>query len=132
MHLARTQTAAYTAAVLRRLLTLLLCASLALQGATVALAAESPCPMQDDMAAMAQAGDLDLAELPDCCNDLQTWADTGQLCKTGVDCQGVVAWATAPAAQGMPAVPSSAVPDARIAVEPTAPPGAPWRPPSAV
>jgi hypothetical protein len=117
--------------MLRRLLTLLLCASLALQGATVALAAESPCPMQAEMAAMAQAGDLDLADLPDCCNDLQTWADTGQLCTTGVDCQGFVAWAPAPAAQGVPAGPSSALHQALIAAEPMARPGTPWRPPSA-
>jgi hypothetical protein len=119
--------------MLRRLLSVLLCTCLALQGATVALAAEAPCPMQAEMAAMVLAGgDLDLADLPDCCNDPQTWAETGQLCKTGVDCQGFVAWAPAPAAHVIGVAPSYAIPDALSSSEPKARPATPWRPPSTV
>jgi len=129
--LARPQLTVYTAAMLRCLLSLLLCACLALQGGTVALAAEAPCPMQSDMQSMLQAGDLDAADLPDCCNDLQTWAETGQPCKTGADCQVVVAWALAPGARALDVVASSEVPVLLSAAAPAAPPGMPWRPPSA-
>ena len=87
--------------------------------------------MQADMEAMVLAGDLDPADLPGCCNDLQTWAETGQLCKTGVDCQGFVAWAPAPVAQGTDAAPSCAIPVALNAPLPTVRPATPWRPPSA-
>jgi hypothetical protein len=117
--------------VLRRLLTLILCACLALQGAGVALAAEAPCPMEAEMAAMVLAGELDPADLPDCCNDMQDWAETGHLCKTGADCQALAAWALAPAARGVEAAPASDAPATLNTPAPTAPPGAPWRPPTA-
>lgn len=122
----------YTAAMLRYLLSLLLCACLALQGGTVALAAEAPCPMQAEMQSMLQAGDLDAADLPDCCNDLQTWAETGKPCKTGADCQVVVAWALVPSVQSVAVAAASEVPVLLSAAAPAAPPGMPWRPPSAI
>lgn len=128
---ARRHAASYTAAVLRRLLSLILCACLALQGATVALATEAPCPMEAEMAALVLAGELDPADLPDCCNDMQAWAETGQLCKTGADCQGLAAWALASAGRGVGAAPSSDAPGTLNIPAPTAPPDAPWRPPTA-
>lgn len=110
---------------------MILCACLALQGATVALATEAPCPMEAEMAAMVLAGELDPADLPDCCNDTQAWADTGHLCKPDSDCQGLAAWALAPAARGVGTAPSSDAPITLNIPAPTAPPGAPWRPPTA-
>ena len=121
----------YTFKVFHRLLTLLLCACLVLQGANMAVASETPCPMQADMEAMVLAGELDPADLPSCCNDLQTWAETGQLCKTGLDCQGLAAWAPAPAAVATQVPRSSVPPEALNFAAPHAPPGAPWRPPTA-
>lgn len=118
--------------MLRYLLSLLLCACLALQGGTVALAAEAPCPMQAEMQSMLHAGDLDAADLPDCCNDLQTWAETGKPCKTGADCQVVVAWALVPSVQSVAVAAASEVPVLLSAAAPAAPPGMPWRPPSAI
>lgn len=88
--------------------------------------------MEADMEAMVLAGDLDPADLPDCCNDMQTWAETGQLCKTGADCQAFVAWAPAPAARVLGAAPSSEVPVALSAPALTARTATPWRPPSTV
>ncbi len=124
--------ASYTAAVLRRLLTLVLCACLALPGASLARATEAPCPMEAGMMeAMLLADGLAPDDLPDCCNDMPAWAETGHLCKTGTDCQGFVAWAPAPAARGLGTAASSGAPLAPTIPAPTAPPGAPWRPPSA-
>lgn len=88
--------------------------------------------MQADMEAMVLAGDVETADLPECCNDLQTWAETGQLCKTGADCQAFVAWALVPALRAMDAAPSSDIPVALNAPAPSAQPGTPWRPPSAI
>lgn len=123
--------APYTCVVLHRLVLVLLCACLALQGGGLVLASEAPCPMEAEMIAMVQAGDLDPADLPDCCNDLQTWAETGQLCKTGLDCQGLVAWAPAPVTASVGSPPSSGPPPALNARATRAPPGATWRPPAA-
>ena len=129
-HLHPDAPATYTAVVPNRLLTLLLCVCLALQGASVALASESPCPMEAEMKAMILAGDLDPADLSDCCNDMQTWADTGHLCKSGTDCQVFAAWAPAPGTSGSKAAPSSSLLAALEASSSTFRPGTPWRPPS--
>lgn len=120
----------YPAHVMRPFLTLLLCACMALQGAGTVLAQETPCPMEAELTAMVVAGELDVEDLPDCCNDMQTWADTGHLCKQGLDCASLVVWAPLPF-QGMVATES----DSGRAFRPgpsalSAPPGAPWRPPT--
>ena len=112
------------------MLSIVLCACLALQGAGVALASDAPCPMEADMEARVLSGDLDATDLPDCCNDMQTWAETGHLCKSGLDYAGLVAWAPAPS-PGTVGAASGSSPVARPS--PTAlsaPPGAPWRPPT--
>lgn len=41
--------------------------------------------MEAAMQELLAAGDLDLSDLPDCCNDAATVAATGQLCPSGVD-----------------------------------------------
>lgn len=83
------------------------------------------------MEAMVLAGELDPADLPGCCNDLQTWAKTGHLCQTGVDCLGFMAWAPAPVTMDVGTAPSSAPRVALSTCAPNAPPGATWRPPTA-
>lgn len=115
---------------MRRLLTLLLCACMAMQGVGAVMASEAPCPMEAEMVAMVVAGELDAEDLPDCCHDLQTWVETGHLCKPGLECAGMTAWAPAPGLVRL-----AAVSDADRACRPgptarSAPAGAPWRPPS--
>jgi hypothetical protein len=117
--------------MLRRLLSLLLCVCLSLQGAGLALASEPACPMEAAMQDMVSAGELDPADLSDCCNDLQTWAETGQLCKSSVDCQGLMTWAPAPGAMVVARAPASDPPWAPSTATFAAPTGAPWRPPTA-
>ena len=120
----------YTRGVLRRLLTLLICACLVAPGGGLALASETPCPMQAEMEAMVLAGERDSVDLPDCCNDLQTWAETGQLCKPGLDAAGTLAWAPAPML-ACPGITSAAGPIPSPGPgHAVAPPGAPWRPPT--
>jgi hypothetical protein len=113
-----------------RFFVLLLCVCLALQGASVAVASEAPCPMEAEMEAMVLAGELDPSDLPSCCNDMQTWDETGHLCKTSLDCQGLAAWALAPAALAVGVAPTADPPSALNTAAPTAPPGALWRPPT--
>lgn len=120
----------YTSRVLRRFLTLVLCACLALQGAGLALASEAPCPMESDMEAMVLSGELDAADLPDCCNDMQTWAETGHLCKPAIDCAGLVVWAPAPAPGTVGAATAADLVSGLSSAPASAPPGAPWRPPT--
>jgi len=96
------------------------------------LASESRCPMETAMMAMALAGDLDSADLSDCCNDLQTWAETGHLCKSGIDCPVFTAWLSASVARDVHAAPSSGIHGAPHILVPTGPSGSPWRPPSPV
>ena len=120
----------YPALVMRRFLTLLLCACMALQGVGTVLAQEAPCPMEAELTAMVVAGELAVEDLPDCCNDMATWAETGHLCKPGLDCAGLVVWAPAPTCGAVAAVADS---DPAFRPGPTtlsAPPGAPWRPPT--
>jgi hypothetical protein len=116
--------------VIRRFLTLLLCACLSLQGAGVVMASEAPCPMESDMQAMVIAGELSIEDLPDCCNDLQTWAETGHLCKQGLDCAGLVVWAPAPSLGTAAAMMNSARAFRQGPIPLSAPPGTPWRPPT--
>ena len=118
--------------VIRRLFFILICLGLALQAPAARALEKTPCPMEATMQAMLAAGDLDPADLPDCCNDLQTFAATGHLCKSGSDC------GTSPTAFWIPAQPStaptaalSAISLARPAPPFAAPIAQPWRPPAA-
>ncbi len=115
---------------MRRLWSLLLCACIALQGVGAVAASEVPCPMEAEMVAMVAAGELSAEDLPDCCNDMQTWAETGQLCQPSLEGAGVLVWALAPASVTVTPLRGS---DLACRAGPTAlsaPPGAPWRPPA--
>jgi hypothetical protein len=118
---------------MRRWLLLLICAALPPQGiAAVRAAAQSPCPMQTQMLEQQASAAMPDADLPDCCNDAETFARTGQPCKPMADVQ-------LPSVAMLPlrAVPGSVAPQARPAAPravapPDDPAATPWRPPAAV
>lgn len=120
---------------MRRLLILVLCLLLPLQGFAAWQVPASPCSMlgmmdmADESSEMAES----LAEaMEDCCNDMATFERTGQPCKSVQSC-------VAPAA-GLPSFPSL-VAQTPVTQDPLAPawrslpPGATtrlWRPPTSV
>ena len=120
---------------MRRLIVLVLCLLLPLQGLAAWHVQPSPCPMQGMMAMQDEAGATAeaLAEaMDDCCNDMATFERTGQACKVVQSC-------VAPAA-GLPCLPSLVVqtPATRDPPAPawrSLPAGATtrlWRPPTSV
>ena len=120
---------------MRRLLVLVLCLLLPLQGFAAWQVPASPCPMQG---MMAMADEVDgmaesLAEaMDDCCNDMATFESTGQPCKSIQIC-------VVPAA-GLPSFPSlvaltPVIQDPQAPAWRSLPPGATsrlWRPPTSV
>ena len=118
---------------MRRLLVLVLCLLLPLQGFAAWQVPASPCPMQDMMAMADEAGGMaESLAMDDCCNDMATFERTGQPCKSVQSC-------VAPAA-GLPSFPSL-VAQPLVTENPQAPawrslpPGATsrlWRPPTSV
>jgi hypothetical protein len=66
---------------MRALTVFLFCLSIALQGVASTRVLDQPCPMAQGMV---HAGMMDPAD--DCCNDAETAAATGKLCKTGEEC----------------------------------------------
>jgi len=75
--------------MLRTLLVCLLLVSLPLQAMTPKETNRAPCPMAHAMGSMAMDADHGTMpqQTPDCCEDAETLARTGQLCKPGQDCQ---------------------------------------------
>ncbi len=73
----------------RLFLLTLLCLSIPLQGIAGVCMAASPCPMDQEMMAMSADIGHEAAMEHDCCNDADTFAKTGKMCKTGQDCQVV-------------------------------------------
>lgn len=113
---------------MRRLILLMLCLALPLQGWAGLRSAELPCSMEEMVAAQPAEGTV--SALPECCNDAETAALTGQLCKSGQECQVPTHWVAGAAAALAQAAPGFA-PIARLAPPP--PPGAltlVWRPPA--
>lgn len=75
----------------RLFLLTLLCLAIPLQGVAGARMLSEPCPMeQSDHMAHMQGSDMDQQTASmaghDCCNDADTAAKTGQMCKTGEHC----------------------------------------------
>jgi len=107
-------------------LALLLCFAVAFQGNANAHVFKQPCPMEQGAPmTMDVPGSAD-----DCCNDVDTAAETGKLCETGQTCcePGVGAIATLPLPETVPAV-ACLVPTASL-VTPSFDPLAVWRPPT--
>lgn len=67
----------------RVFLHLLICIAIAFQGVASARVVAQPCPMEQGSASMGI--DLAAAGHP-CCNDADTRASTGEVCKTGQEC----------------------------------------------
>ena len=79
---------------MRRSLCLLsVCLALPLQGVAAWSTPGDPCPMEDmAMASDAMTDGSGAADaMADCCNDALTYMETGQPCKTGMDCGAPVA-----------------------------------------
>ncbi|MGE0430105.1 hypothetical protein [Hydrogenophaga sp.] len=118
---------------MRRLLVLVLCLLLPLQGFAAVQGVAAPCPMQGMMAMADEADGMAVSlAMDDCCNDMATFERTGQPCKSVQSC-------VAPAA-GLPSFPSlvALTPITQDPQAPTwrsLPPGATsllWRPPTSV
>jgi hypothetical protein len=82
---------------MRRLLVLVLCLLLPLQGFAAVQGVAAPCPMQGvmDMDVVDMAGETTGAmadAMEDCCNDAATFERTGQACKTSLECTAPVVW----------------------------------------
>lgn len=60
-----------------------LCFAISLQGFAGVALPEKPCPMQSGAQAVEVVA---MAADHDCCNDADTFATTGKLCKTGQEC----------------------------------------------
>lgn len=111
---------------MRVFLTFLLCFALALHGNANAHVFKQPCPMEQGAPiAMDMSGSAG-----DCCNDADTAAKTGKLCKTGQTCSVPAAFATASLPLQEPILGSSClVPTARLVTLSFDPPAV-WRPPT--
>lgn len=114
----------------RRLVFLLVCLGLTLQVQAARPFDKPPCPMEAMMQAMLDAGDLDPADLPECCNDLPTYAATGQACKFGKDCSAPAAMMLAATPAAAAAMPASTVAQVAPPAARAAPLATPWRPPA--
>lgn len=82
------------------------------------------------MAEMLASGELAAADLPDCCNDADTFAKTGKACKPGQECS-VGSFAMPAAVLPWRSLPPAVEPVARLMV--LMPPdivALPWRPPA--
>lgn len=115
--------------LMRVFLTLLLCFVVAFQGGVSARAFPFPCPM-DHVGGSSVTKDKPTLEVGDCCNDAETVAKTGKLCKTDVPCSSssacVLASFLAPVPSARTQVPVFAL-TASIA---TFDPSGVWRPPA--
>lgn len=71
---------------MRTFLLLILCLAIPLQGFAALAVFEPPCPMESSTTVDAtDVADGSMAH--DCCNNADTFAKTGKICKTGQECQ---------------------------------------------
>lgn len=70
----------------RALLFGLLCFAISLQGFAGVALPEKPCPMESAAQSAEVVAMAAMAADHDCCNDADTFAKTGKLCKTGQEC----------------------------------------------
>jgi hypothetical protein len=112
---------------MRALLAFFLCLSVAFQGIANASAFKHPCPMEQGAQAMMMDGSDSGG---DCCNDAETAAKTGKLCKTGQagNFPSPGALASAPAPMQTPA--SSRLVATATPIPLSADSASVWRPPT--
>lgn len=112
---------------MRALLALLLCLAVAFQGIASAYAFKHPCPMEQDGQAMMMDA---MNGNGDCCNDADTVAKTGKLCKSGQPGNLTFSW-TVKSFQAPLQIPVSSCLVATAGFVPlSADPSAVWRPPT--
>ena len=83
--------AQYRIQSMRRLLALVLCLLMPLQGLAGLQVVTMPCPMQAGMSMSVDLADLADA-MEDCCNDAVTFELTGEVCKPGQVLHAPVMW----------------------------------------
>lgn len=116
---------------MRRLLALVLCLLMPLQGFAALQVVAVPCPMQAGMSMNVDMVDL-IDAMEDCCNDAATFERTGELCKLGQSLHAPAVWLAPFAPLEFQA---QATPSLRDPVWRMHPPGQPsrlWRPPTSV
>lgn len=119
---------------MRRLLALVLCLLMPLQGFAALQVVAVPCPVQAGMTMQVDLEDMaDLADaMEGCCHDAATAERTGERCKPGQSLHTPVAWLPPFAPLEFQA---RATPSLRDPVWRVHPPGQPsrlWRPPASV
>ena len=123
-------------ACMRRVLALLLCLLIPLQGFAAPQTEEPPCPMQAMMAMQPDAGNAIVAAqsdgMPDCCNDLATFERTGQACKTGQACTAPAVWMPPVAVPRFEPLAAAAPPTPILRARAPGAPASLWRPPSLI
>lgn len=112
---------------MRALLAFLLCLTVAFQGIASAYAFKHPCPMEHGAQVMMMDA---MNGTGDCCNDADTFAKTGKLCKTGQADNLSSSWAVASLQAPMQiSVSSDLVTTAKLIPLSFDPSGV-WRPPT--
>lgn len=114
---------------MRIFLALLLCFVVAFQGSVNAHAFQMPCPMDHDGSTSMSVDDSAQAT-GDCCNDAETAAKTGKLCKTDTPCGSSSACVLPSFHEHIPSAQASHPVSALDALIATFDPSGVWRPPS--
>ncbi len=113
---------------------LLLTLSFALQGWAAVRPSDAPCPMGmgTEMAAGMElpGAAAEFADDGGCCNDMASYLASGQLCKTGQDCQAPATALLVVQRTTTRTVASQSVPLARSPATPLPVANAVWRPPT--
>ena len=105
---------------------LLLCFSLAFANVSYAQNHEKNCPMEQD----GSMSNMDHANMPDCCNDAETAAKSGESCKAEQGCSipNLIIFPSIPSWNFVSAGMSSTL--TNIPFEPNLAPNDLWRPPT--
>lgn len=112
---------------MRALLAFLLCLAVAFQGIASAYAFKHPCPMEQGAQVMMMDA---MNDTGDCCNDADTFAKTGKLCKTGQTGNLSSSWAVTSVEAPMQISVSSCLVTTTGFMPPSSDPSAVWRPPT--
>ena len=114
---------------MRVFLALLLCFAIAFQGSVSAHTVQMPCPMGYD-GSPSMAVDDHVQAVGDCCNDTDTVAKTGKLCKADTPCGSLSAFAVPAFHAYIPSAQASDPVSALTALVASFDPPGVWRPPS--
>jgi len=114
---------------MRALLVWLLCFFVAFHGSVSAHAFQMPCPMEHD-GSPSMSGDDSAQAAGDCCNDAETAANTGKLCKTDTPCGSSSACVLPSFHAYIPSAQASDPVSALTALVASFDPTGVWRPPS--